>query len=382
MTSARDDFTTKTKDRLAHRAGHRCSDPACRVLTSGSTKGSADGVINVGVAAHITAASPGGPRYDATLSPDQRRSADNGIWLCATHGKMVDDDEGHFTVEQLRRWKRTAEERAHEEVGRAPEASSPAPSARAKTAFPILPHFTALVHGGRPIAPRDFALWVAPSASVELSAGEARAAVASGAGAHGWAALPFSQGRDVSDMDQSHPQLGRWVGLWTIDMGDHAINHRRSATLGMSDHGVLAWQFEEAFDNPHDVVRLADTITEIGSFVGMAHRVYVGLDELEDARLRMHAAIDTPRPDRTILEVLGLFELGRIEFRLKANSPRMRARATLDPNVPEAETVGRLTHKLANQLLASCRSSPGSFGAKVPPIASLERETIDRLLPR
>jgi hypothetical protein len=30
------------------------------------------GIMNVGVAAHITAAPPGGPRYDPTLSSDRR----------------------------------------------------------------------------------------------------------------------------------------------------------------------------------------------------------------------------------------------------------------------------------------------------------------------
>jgi hypothetical protein len=68
--------------------------------------------MNVGVASHITAAAPGGPRYDPNLTSEQRRLQSNGIWLCQTHGKAVDSDEGHFTVEMLRDWKRLTEERS------------------------------------------------------------------------------------------------------------------------------------------------------------------------------------------------------------------------------------------------------------------------------
>lgn len=385
MTSTRDDFSLKTKHLLAHRAGHRCSAPECRVSTSGSTQGRDDGVINVGVAAHITAASPNGPRYDATLTEEERRAPDNGIWLCTTHAKVVDDDEGHFTVEQLREWKRTAEERANREVGRAPSVGSPPTSAspKAKTVFPILPHFTALVHEGRSISPRNFALWVSPNVDADLTEGEARAAVVSGAGAPGWCALPMAHGRDLSDAGHAHRQLGQWVGLWTVDMGERASNRRVATTVGMSDLGVLAWQLEEAHDAPHEVFRLADAVTEIGSFVGMAHRVYGGLDELDGARLRVHAAVDTPRFEHLTLETLGLFESPEhSEFRVKATGGRLRAKATLDLEVSEAEAVGALTHKLTNQLLASCKCLPPLGERKGPPVASLDRRAIDRLLPR
>ncbi len=75
-----------------------------------------DGVVNVGVASHITAASPDGPRYDPSLTPEQRRHQSNGIWLCQNHGKLVDSDSGHFTVEKLREWKRQAEHRSFREI--------------------------------------------------------------------------------------------------------------------------------------------------------------------------------------------------------------------------------------------------------------------------
>jgi len=112
----RDDFSTGVKRVLAHRAGFQCSKPSCRALTAGPAE---DGTIrNVGVAAHITAASPKGPRYDDSLSPEERASALNGIWLCQTHAKEVDDDAAEFTVEVLRGWKEHAEEAARAMLGR------------------------------------------------------------------------------------------------------------------------------------------------------------------------------------------------------------------------------------------------------------------------
>ena len=105
----RDDFSRETVERLAKRAGYLCSKPDCRAPTVGAAR-SHEGVINVGVAAHITAASPLGPRYDATLTSEERRHISNGVWLCQTHAHLVDADAVQFTIETLRLWKRTSEE--------------------------------------------------------------------------------------------------------------------------------------------------------------------------------------------------------------------------------------------------------------------------------
>lgn len=106
----RDEFTSATKTKLARRVGYLCSHPECRRPTSGPGAGGGD--VNIGEAAHITAAAPGGRRYDASLSPAQRRSEANGIWLCAVHAKHVDSDELQFTVDRLRDWKTSAERAA------------------------------------------------------------------------------------------------------------------------------------------------------------------------------------------------------------------------------------------------------------------------------
>src|SRR5688572_24497652 len=103
----RDDFLEKTKRLIAKRAGWLCSDPSCRRHTVGSTS-DRKGVINVGTAAHICAAAPDGPRYDVNQTPEQRRSADNGIWLCRNHGTAVDAKDSRFTAELLREWKAKA----------------------------------------------------------------------------------------------------------------------------------------------------------------------------------------------------------------------------------------------------------------------------------
>jgi len=114
----RQDFTERAKGELARRAGYKCSMPTCGAPTSGPSESSATGTSSVGVAAHISAASVGGPRYDPSLRPDQRESRDNGIWLCQTHAKVIDDDPGRYTTELLLAWRETAEERAREEQGR------------------------------------------------------------------------------------------------------------------------------------------------------------------------------------------------------------------------------------------------------------------------
>lgn len=74
----RDDFSKATKELLAKRVGYRYSNPQCRKPTSGPQK-DPSGVVNLGVAAHIIAASVGGPRYDATLTQEQRIDSSNGI---------------------------------------------------------------------------------------------------------------------------------------------------------------------------------------------------------------------------------------------------------------------------------------------------------------
>jgi hypothetical protein len=107
----RDDFPKQTITEIAKGVGYRCSNPECGRPTVGANAAQ-DGIITIGVAAHICAASPGGPRYNAAQTQDARRGRDNGIWLCQNCGKLVDSDAPKFAVELLTGWKRDAQYRA------------------------------------------------------------------------------------------------------------------------------------------------------------------------------------------------------------------------------------------------------------------------------
>ncbi|WP_428174261.1 hypothetical protein [Comamonas sp.] len=108
--SKRHNFSKSVINTLAERVTYRCSRPDCDVSTIGPAQDG--GTSNTGTAAHITAASPGGPRYDPTLTPEQRKSAENGIWLCAIHGREIDSDKTRYTVDELKQWKSSAESNA------------------------------------------------------------------------------------------------------------------------------------------------------------------------------------------------------------------------------------------------------------------------------
>jgi hypothetical protein len=61
------------------------------------------------VAAHITAASPDGPRFNAALTAEQRKAPENGIWVCQTCAKLIDNDPIRYSVEKLLDWKANGE---------------------------------------------------------------------------------------------------------------------------------------------------------------------------------------------------------------------------------------------------------------------------------
>lgn len=105
----RDEFAPDIKKRLAQRAGYLCS--ICNSITVGPSD-EGDASVNVtGIAAHITAASSGGRRYDPNLTPESRASIDNGIWLCNTHADLIDGDEVTYTTGYLKRIKKNHEEK-------------------------------------------------------------------------------------------------------------------------------------------------------------------------------------------------------------------------------------------------------------------------------
>lgn len=133
---ARDDFTQSVIKKLRDRVAHRCSNPSCRVATSAPQD--EEGVTNVGKAAHICAASPGGPRFDASMTSNERKALSNGVWLCAIHADEIDRDINTYTVEILKGWKRQAEAAAKAELGKPQPSAKDAPDllAMALTGMP------------------------------------------------------------------------------------------------------------------------------------------------------------------------------------------------------------------------------------------------------
>lgn len=100
------DFLQQVKEMLQKRAAYICSNPNCRVLTLSPSETDIDKIIYIGEAAHITAASPQGPRYNKQLTTAERASIDNAIFLCSNCADMIDKNKGiDFDVEQLKKWK-------------------------------------------------------------------------------------------------------------------------------------------------------------------------------------------------------------------------------------------------------------------------------------
>ena len=112
----RDDFSSKTKNALALRANYKCSFTNCGIPTSGPNDSSPDSVTTIGIAAHIHAASPGGPRYLPSMSSEERMSISNGIWLCPTHSTLIDRDTTAYTADILREMKVAHENQIQSEM--------------------------------------------------------------------------------------------------------------------------------------------------------------------------------------------------------------------------------------------------------------------------
>jgi len=121
----RDDFSDEIKRVLAERVNYLCSK--CRAGTAGPRVDEQKS-LSIGVAAHITAAAQGGPRYDPDLTSERRRHASNGIWLCQNCAKLIDNDTSRFTVAAIRDWKSKGEALARVEVGRPVQGADQPPS--------------------------------------------------------------------------------------------------------------------------------------------------------------------------------------------------------------------------------------------------------------
>ncbi len=111
----RDEFNRNIKETLSKRVGLYCSNPQCRILTIGPNSMD-DKTTSIGVAAHITAASLGGPRYDDSLTAIQRAAIANAIWLCQSCAKLIDSDTNKYPRTLLEMWKTEAENEAEKRL--------------------------------------------------------------------------------------------------------------------------------------------------------------------------------------------------------------------------------------------------------------------------
>jgi hypothetical protein len=104
VSGERDEFSQNTKRLLQGRVANLCSNPACRKNTSGPNADNSK-VSIVGVAAHISAAAQGGPRFNSLLTTEDRKDFSNGIWLCQNCARLIDVDAEIYNENVLVEWK-------------------------------------------------------------------------------------------------------------------------------------------------------------------------------------------------------------------------------------------------------------------------------------
>lgn len=113
------EFSKETIVMLASRARYQCT--LCNAATIGPSGNNSTTSVSVGVAAHICAASPKGPRYDPNMSSEQRGHINNGIHLCANCSSKIDKNNGmDFSIEFLIKKKAEHEKKMSEQVGQPP----------------------------------------------------------------------------------------------------------------------------------------------------------------------------------------------------------------------------------------------------------------------
>ena len=94
----------KTMKRLFALSGNQCAMPGCEAKIVDP-----DTNAVVGVICHIKGSKPKAPRYDPSQDNEARHGFDNLVLLCGTHHKIIDDNEGEYTVESLLSIKREHE---------------------------------------------------------------------------------------------------------------------------------------------------------------------------------------------------------------------------------------------------------------------------------
>lgn len=101
-------YKPSTVRRLDTLSGNECAHPTCQKKLIAE-----DGVSIISKICHITAASAEGPRYDASMTDDERRGFDNLILLCDEHHVIIDNkaNESTYSTSLLKEWKSNHEKK-------------------------------------------------------------------------------------------------------------------------------------------------------------------------------------------------------------------------------------------------------------------------------
>lgn len=116
MGNIRSNFNSKTKNSLCESVNGHCS--ICGKCTTWVNEDKDTGTAkkdSIGEAAHIEAASKGGPRYNPNQSDEERSRFDNGIWVCSNCHTEIDNNEEKYDVKTLRYYKSIAMKKAQED---------------------------------------------------------------------------------------------------------------------------------------------------------------------------------------------------------------------------------------------------------------------------
>ena len=89
--------------RLYAHSGNQCAFPGCCAPIF------EDDGLYTAECCHIKAANPGGPRYDASQTAEDRNGLDNLMFLCSRHHTIVDADVETYTTEKLQQIKQEHE---------------------------------------------------------------------------------------------------------------------------------------------------------------------------------------------------------------------------------------------------------------------------------
>lgn len=112
LSSGRVEFTEATRKMVMEEAGYCCANPGCRMhLLEFYTE--QNKTRKLGDVAHIYSAvslSGSGPRSNPHMTPEQLSAQTNGIYLCTTCHRRVDNCELMFPAEHLFQWKREAQQ--------------------------------------------------------------------------------------------------------------------------------------------------------------------------------------------------------------------------------------------------------------------------------